>query len=88
MQIRLVARGHRSATTLYDKRLPMALLPWSLVMEDDDSIACVVDLTHQLAAQGASEGTMPAASELAHYSRWSNLATFIEERSYLYQSGE
>ena len=85
MKIRLVVGDRHAIATLYDNATARdfaALLPLSLTMEDYASIERVASLPRKLATQGAPDGMAPVAGELTHYAPWSNLAIFIEGRSY------
>lgn len=85
MKIRLIVDGQVATATLYDNPTAQdfaTLLPLSLTLTDYARIERVSDLPRKLSTQGAPEGMAPEAGELTHYAPWSNLAIFIEPRSY------
>lgn len=85
MKIRLIVGDQVATATLYDNATAKdfaTLLPLSLTMTDYARIERVSDLPRKLSTQGAPDGMAPVAGELTHYAPWSNLALFIEGRSW------
>jgi hypothetical protein len=85
MKIRIVAGGRTMTAVLEDSAAARdfaALLPLELTLDDYNRTEKIADLPRRLATDGAPEGVMPKAGDIAYYAPWGNLAIFYRDFDY------